>query len=362
MKSGFVAELQDGQVVASLFLVREKEIRTSANTGKSWLQLSLADRTGTIAAKMWDNFTELAQTFECEDIVRVRGRVKLYRGERELTIEQILRAVETDYTLDDFLPHTKHDVHKLYAQLRDEVSAVRNAWLQRLLFSFLEDEELAAKLKRAPAAMSMHHAFLGGLLEHIVSLCGLADQVARHYPEVDRDLLLAGIVLHDIGKTEELSYKRSISYTTEGQLLGHIVIGLGMVRQKISAIPDFPRSLAVLVEHLIVSHHGEYEFGSPKLPAVREAVLLHHLDDLDSKMAAMRETLDGVPTQELWTERNAALRRNLLNSATYLRGDGGAPAGSNQPSKPTPAAPPKAGTLFSTTVAAKTETSTTKTR
>jgi 3'-5' exoribonuclease len=321
MKSAFVAELQDGQIVASFFLVREKEIRTSANTGKSWLRLALADRTGTIEAKMWENFTELAQTFECEDVVRVRGRVKLYRGERELTLEQILRAVEADYALDDFLAHTKQDVQQLYSQLREEVAAVRNPWLRLLLESFVEDPEIMPKLKRAPAAMTMHHAYLGGLLEHIVSLCGLAKKITQHYPEVDGELLLTGIVLHDIGKTEELSYKRAINYTTEGQLLGHIVIGLGMVQKKIAAISDFPRPLAVLVEHLIVSHHGSYEFGSPKLPVVREAVLLNHLDDLDSKMAAMRETLGQAAVEELWTDRNAALRRNLLNSQAYVQSD-----------------------------------------
>ena len=321
MKSAFVAELQDGQTVASLFLVREKEIRTSANTGKSWLRLALADRTGTIEAKMWENFTELAQTFECEDIVRVRGRVKLYRGERELTVDQILRAVEADYALDDFLPHTKYDVQQLYSQLREEVASMRNPWLRRLLESIVDDPEIAPKLRRAPAAMTMHHAYLGGLLEHVVSLCGLAKKVTQHYAEVDGELLLTGIVLHDIGKTEELSYKRAISYTVEGQLLGHIVIGVGMVQRKIATIPDFPQPLAVLVEHLIVSHHGSYEFGSPKLPALREAVLLNQLDDLDSKMAAMRQTLGQAAVEEVWTERNPALRRNLLNSTAYVRSD-----------------------------------------
>lgn len=319
MKSAFVAELRDGQVVTSFFLVRDKGIQTSANGERSWLQLSLADRTGTIKAKMWENFAELERTFDRDDIVKVRGRVKPYRGERELHIDQIIVAVETDYVLDDFLPHTKHDVEQLYAQLRAEVSAVRNPWLRRLLTSFVDDPEIASKLKRAPAAMTMHHAFLGGLLEHIVSLCGIAKRIGQHYPEVDGDLLLAGVVLHDIGKTEELCYKRGIGYTTEGQLLGHIVIGLGMVQKKISSIPEFPRSLAVLVEHLIVSHHGSYEFGSPKLPVVREAVLLNHLDDLDSKMAAMRETLGNTQAEDLWTERNAALRRSLLNSEAYVR-------------------------------------------
>lgn len=318
MKSAFIADFQDGQTVATLFLVREKEIRTSARTGKSWLRVALADRTGTIEAKMWDNYTGLLETFACEDIVRVRGRVKLYNNAKELHIDQILLAVETDYTLDDFLPHTKHDVERLFAQLREEIAGVKNPWLRKLLDSFIDDPECAAKLKRAPAAMTMHHAYLGGLLEHVVSLCGLAKHITQHYPEVDADLLLTGIVLHDIGKTRELSYSRAIGYTDEGQLLGHIVIGLGMVQRKIDAIPNFPKPLAALVEHLIVSHHGELEFGSPKLPSVREAVLLHHLDDLDSKMAAMRETLGQTAADEMWSTRNPALRRNLLNVPAYL--------------------------------------------
>lgn len=334
MKSAFVAELRDGQVVTSFFLVRDKGIQTSANGERSWLQLSLADRTGTIKAKMWENFAELERTFDRDDIVRVRGRVKPYRGERELHIDQIIVAVEADYVLDDFLPHTKHDVEQLYVQLRAEISAVRNPWLRRLLVSFVDDPDVAAKLKRAPAAMTMHHAYLGGLLEHIVSLCGLAKKTTEHYPEVDSDLLLTGVVLHDIGKTEELCYNRAVSYTTEGQLLGHIVIGLGMVQKKIASIPEFPKSLAVLVEHLIVSHHGSYEFGSPKLPVVREAVLLNHLDDLDSKMAAMRETLSHAQAEELWTERNAALRRSLLNSEAYIR-TGDAVEGSASAAAPT---------------------------
>lgn len=345
MKSVFVAELRDGQLVTSLFLVRDKGIQTSANGERSWLQLSLADRTGTIKAKMWENFAELERTFDRDDIVKVRGRVKPYRGERELHIDQIIVAVEADYALDDFLPHTKHDVQQLYAQLHADISAVRNPWLRRLLLSFVDDPEIAAKLKRAPAAMTMHHAYLGGLLEHVVSLCGLAKLATQHYAEVDGDLLLTGVVLHDIGKTEELSYSRAISYTMEGQLLGHIVIGLRMVQEKIAAIPGFPRSLAVLVEHLIVSHHGSYEFGSPKLPVVREAVLLNHLDDMDSKMAAMRETLSHTQEQALWTERNAALRRNLLNSAAFVR-VGDAAEGSTPAAKTATTSNAGARTLF----------------
>ncbi len=343
MKSAFIADFQDGQMVATLFLVREKEIRTSARTGKSWLRVALADRTGTIEAKMWDNYTGLLETFACEDIVRVRGRVKLYNNAKELTIEQILIAVETDYALEDFLPHTKYDVEKLFAQLRGEIATVKNPWLLKLLTSFVDDPEFTEKLKRAPAAMTMHHAYLGGLLEHIVSLCGLAKHATEHYPEVDGDLLLTGIVLHDIGKTQELFYSRAIGYTPEGQLLGHIVIGLGMVQRRIDAIPDFPKPLAAIVEHLIVSHHGEYEFGSPKLPSVREAVLLHHLDDLDSKMAAMRETLGQTAPDEIWSVRNPALRRNLLNVQAYLN-----PSEAKPKPAPSPREQKPSGGLFGT--------------
>lgn len=350
MKAGFVAELrkaQKDQRFESFFLVCEKEERISAKTGKPWLHLALADRTGTIKARMWDNFTELVRTFDCDDIVRVRGRVDVYQEERQLILEHILLAVEGDYALDDFLRHTQHDVQQLYAQLREAVTAVGNPWLRTLLTSCVDDPEFAAKLKRAPAAMTMHHAYIGGLLEHIVSLCGLAKRVTQHYPEVDGDLLVTGVVLHDIGKTEELCYKRSLNYTTEGQLLGHIVIGIGMVQKKIDAIPGFPRSLAVLVEHLIASHHGSYEFGSPKLPVVREAVLLNHLDDLDSKMAAMRETLAAAPVEDLWTERNAALRRTLLNGAAYVRSDGAPAANAENTRPPAGREQGKTGGLFS---------------
>jgi 3'-5' exoribonuclease len=169
--------------------------------------------------------------------------------------------------------------------------------------------------------MSMHHAFVGGLIEHTVSLIGLGRAIVAHYPELDADVLLAGIVLHDIGKIDELSYERATNYTTAGRLLGHITIGTLLVREKIKAIPGFPEPLAILIEHLILSHHGTYEFGSPSLPQTREAIALHFLDDMDSKMAAMRATLDGASGGEEWTERNPALHRALLRTDKFLRGE-----------------------------------------
>jgi len=331
MKSHYVSGLQEGQVFSSLFLVREKEIRTSARTGSSWLQLELADRTGSISAKMWDNFAAIEKTFERDDVVQIRARVKLYNGEKELTLEQVIPAAERDYDLADFLPHTKFDVEQLYSELRAAIAAMKNPWLKRLLTSVVDDPSIAPKLKRAPAAMTMHHAFVGGLLEHIVSLSGLSNAVAARYPELDPDLLLAGVVLHDIGKVDELRYARGIDYSTEGRLLGHIVIGAAMVRDKIRAIPDFPAPLEVLVEHLILSHHGTHEFGSPSLPQTREAIALHFIDDMDSKMAAMRATLDSPAGADDWTERNPSLRRALLRADKFLAGGGSTVGPTKQP-------------------------------
>ena len=207
---------------------------------------------------------------------------------------------------------------KMYAEVREAIAGTKNLWLKRLLTAVVDDPAIAPKFKRAPAAMTMHHAFIGGLLEHVVSLIGLSRGAAAHYPELDSDLLLTGIVLHDIGKIDELRYTRAFDYTTVGRLLGHINIGVSMVRDKIRAIPNFPVPLAVLVEHLIVSHHGTHEFGSPALPQTREAVALHFFDDMDSKMAAMRATFAAPAEPDAWTERNPALRRALLRTDQFL--------------------------------------------
>jgi len=318
VKTLFISDLRDGQQVAATFLVRSKEIRTSPRTSRSWLQLELADRTGTISGKMWDGYESLVTLFERDDVVKVRARAKLYNDQLELTVEHVAPCSESDYELADFLPHTKQDVEKLYSRLNEAVHAAENPWIKTLLVSVVEDASIAPKFKRAPAAMTMHHAYIGGLLEHTVSLIDLMRLVSSHYPELNRDLLLAGVVLHDIGKIEELSCARGFGYTTEGQLLGHIALGQAIVRRKIDAISEFPRPLATVIEHLILSHHGSLEFGSPKLPLTREAVALHFLDDLDSKMAAIETTMASDAGSGDWTERNPALRRNLLRTTEYL--------------------------------------------
>lgn len=319
MKPSYVAELAADQAVKSFFLVCEKEIRTGSS-GKAYLRLELGDRTGTIEARMWDNFEEPAAGFDREDFVKVQGRVDQYRGRNQLIVEKIRRAQAGEIDTADYFPHTKEDVEKLYAELRGHVATVKNPWLARLLANVVEDPEIVPLLKRAPAAKSMHHAYLGGLLEHMVSLCGLCRAAAAHYPEVDADLVLSGAVLHDIGKIHELAYERALGYTTEGQLLGHIVQEFELVSKKMDAIEGFPAPLKAVIQHLLISHHGKGEFGSPRVPMFPEAVMLHYLDDLDSKMGAMRATIGREGDDGEWTEWNAALARRLLRVDRYLKG------------------------------------------
>lgn len=320
MKAAYVADLEAEQTVTSFFLVCEKEIRATRE-GKPFLRLELGDRTGTVEARMWENFEEVAGTFERDDFVKVQARVELYRNKTQLALDRLRRAEPAEVDPADYFPHTAEDIEQLYAQLREFVASVGNPWLKRLLESVVEDPEIAPKLKRAPAAKMMHHAYLGGLLEHIVSLCGLCRAVAARYREADADLLLTGAVLHDIGKIDELSYDRSFSYTTEGQLLGHIVLELELITKKIDAIGGFPAELKTLVQHLLISHHGQYEFGSPKLPMFREAVMLHYLDDLDSKMGAMRATFASEKGEDEWTAWSAAFQRRLLRLERYRHGE-----------------------------------------
>lgn len=318
MKPVFVADLRPDQAFTSYFLVCEKETRVTRE-GKPYLRMELGDATGTVEARMWDGLESSAATFERDDFVKVQAHAESYRNKLQVSVEKIRRADEREIDLADFFPHTAEDVEQLYNRLCGYAAAVGNPWLGKLLESVLRDPELAPRLKRAPAAKVMHHAYLGGLLEHMVSLCGLCRVVAGHYPEADLDLLMTGAVLHDIGKVQELSYDRSFGYTDEGQLLGHIEIEYGWVARKIDAIEGFPSELETLVLHMILSHHGQYAFGSPKLPMFREALMLHYLDDLDSKMAAVRAALSSGRGEGNWTAWNAALERRFLRVDQFRR-------------------------------------------
>ncbi len=326
MKQCFVADLQDGQNITSHFLVCEKEIRATRE-GKSYLRLELGDATGRVEARMWEGFERFP--FERDDFVKIQARVENYRNKLQLSIEKIRRAEESEVNVADFFPHTSEDVDRLYAQLLDIVASVNNPWLRQLLDSVVQDPEIVPRLKRAPAAKVMHHAFFGGLLEHVVSLCGLCRAVLTHYPEADPDLLLTGAVLHDVGKLKELSYDRSINYTDEGQLLGHILIEYELVTRKIDAIEGFPVALKTLVQHMLIAHHGRYEFGSPKLPMFREALMLHYLDDLDSKMGAIRSVLQSDKGEGNWTAFSGALERRFLRTEDFYESPRNEGANSN---------------------------------
>ncbi len=318
MKNAYVSGLAADQIITSFFLVCEKEVR-STREGKPYLRLELGDRTGTIEARMWDRFEDAAQTVQRDDIVKIQARVEVYRNKPQLMLDRLRPAEPGEIDLADYFPHTKEDVEKLYADLQGYAASITDSRLRQLTASVIEDPAIVPRLKRAPAAKLMHHAYLGGLLEHIVSLCGLCRTVAAGYPEVNADLLLTGAILHDIGKLDELCYERALGYTTPGQLLGHIVMELETVTKKIDAIPGFPPELKTLVQHMLISHHGEYEFGSPKLPMFREALMLHYLDDLDSKMGAVRSLLASEKGEGEWTDWSSALERRMLRVEEFWK-------------------------------------------
>ena len=319
MKTLFVSDLTTEQAITTFFLVHAKEIRNTKE-GKPYLRMELGDRSGTLEARMWTKFELPAHDIARDDFVKVEGRVELYRDKPQLAILQMRKAKPEEIELADYLPHTKEDVEKMWADLLDYAANIKNPWLQKLVLGILSDPSIAARFKKAPAAKTMHHAYLGGLLEHVVGLCGLAEQVADHYPELDLDLLLTVAALHDVGKLDELCYERAIGYTTDGQLLGHIIMELETVLHAIDRIPGFPPELKTVVQHLLISHHGQYEFGSPKLPMIREALVFHYLDDLDSKMAAVRAALASESGDDQWSAYSGALQRKFLRLDHFLKG------------------------------------------
>lgn len=315
LKPCFVSELVPDSTITSVFLVHRKELRKKTN-GDNYLSLTLGDCTGHIEANLWDG-VESVDAFERDDFIRVRASVRLYRDKPQLTIDRLRRVETAEIRLADYLPATTADVTAMFSELRGRIAHFRNPHLRRLLEAIFDDASIAERYQRAPAAKTLHHAYLGGLLEHVTSLCRLGERVLEHYAGLDHDLLISGILLHDLGKIEELQYERSFSYSTPGQLLGHITMGLEMVQDKLRTLPDFPPRLKILLEHLILSHHGQYEFGSPKLPMFPEALLLHQLDDMDSKMQAMRtqlaqEAAGAEPETAVWTSYNRSLERPLL--------------------------------------------------
>jgi 3'-5' exoribonuclease len=341
MKSPYIAELEVNKSTTASFLVQAKEVREK-KSGEPYLSLILGDKSGKMDSKMWDNVVEVMDTFDRDDFVKVKGVVQLHLNRPQFIIHKIRALADTEVDFSDFFPASLRDPDEMWTELRGTVAGVRNPHLQGLLNAVLDDPEIARRYRMAPAAKSIHHAYLGGLLEHVLSLCSLCLKTAEHYPMIDRDLMITGAVLHDIGKIYELSYDRGFNYTTEGQLLGHIMIAIRMIGDKIHGIPDFPVPLRNLVEHIVISHHGKLEFGSPKLPQFPEAILLHYLDDMDSKMESMRALIEADRQSGAeFTAYNPALERTVLKKEKYL--------------EPKLAAAPKSKPATATSVAAQPE-------
>ncbi len=326
MKEIFIADmaaLPDGQSLDSVFLVLNRQQRTTKNA-KPYLSLTLGDNSGQIEARVWDpSDSRIASDFQKGDVVKVRGTVSRFDGVLQLKVDQLRRATPTEFDRRDLLPATTQDIDALWQSLLAAVDEFENKQLQLLISTILAENAVQEAFRQAPAAKQLHHAWLGGLLEHVVSLIGLAKRVLPHYPLLMPDLVMTGIILHDLGKIRELSWATGFDYTLEGQLLGHIPIGVAMVEKSIDSLAEFPPKLKMLVLHLILSHHGKLEFGSPKLPMIPEALMLNFLDDMDAKMqtvatefqrAARQGKAPGEMTDRIW----ALDQRTMLNTRAWL--------------------------------------------
>jgi len=311
MKKRYLRELESGAAVDQALLVRSKALRAARN-GTFYIELELADRSGSMPARLWNATRDLFESFEADSFVRVLGRVETYRDQLQMVVNSITNARDSDIDPADFFPATERDVNEMLASLKKVAAQVKEKHLLALLDAFFEDEDFCREFSRAPAAVQYHHAVLGGLLEHSLSVAELAVEIAPRYPAVDADLLVTGAILHDIGKIDELTYARSFGYSDSGNLVGHVVLGLLRVEGKARLIEDFPPHLLGTLRHLILSHHGEYEYGSPKLPMSVEAVALHHLDNLDAKLNAFQKIIEeDLDPTSMWTEWSRMFERRL---------------------------------------------------
>jgi len=324
MKDFYVSDAPrfDNEVITSYFCLSQVQLRDKKSNGSQYLALTLSDKTGQIEARMWDDFADSFKSCGEGCYVKVQGQISKYQGKWQITLTKMRSAAETEVEAADFQAVSAFPVEAMDAELREIVGAFRNADLQRLVLAFLDDAEIGPAFRVAPAAKVLHHAWISGLLEHVLTLVRVCLAMAPFYPEVDRDLLVTGAILHDIGKVKELAWKTNFSYTLEGQMIGHISIGQGMLRDKIRELGDFPDHLRMLVEHMILSHHGRYEFGSPKLPMTPEAMLLSALDDLEAKFSAMRREFSAAENAgkkaEETTDWVRSMERPLFNSVRWM--------------------------------------------
>ncbi len=322
MTSHQVDRLAPGDTVDQVLLLTDRQVRLNRQ-GSPYLHLELRDRTGALEGRFWNVGEEMARRFEAGDYVLTRGRVQAFQGGMQLIVTGLESIDATTVDPAAYLPPAVDNIDLLYTRMRELLLGLNNPALRGLIECFLIDDSLMSRYRAAPAGVRNHHAYRGGLLEHVVTMLNLADKVTPLYPDVDRDLLLTGIFLHDIGKVDELIYEHTFGYSDEGQLVGHLVMGVCTLREKIGRVVEllgerFPEELRLRLEHMIVSHHGSLDQGSPKIPMTPEAVMLHYLDTLDSKLHAVtREIRDSPPGAE-WTTFNPALNRKLYRGSASV--------------------------------------------
>ena len=309
----FIADFKENDHIIGHYLCKFKQ-SLKTRTGKTYYSLKLQDKTGTIEAKVWE-LTKDIQEFAEGEMVKIDANVLSYQSELQIKIGKLRRSQEGEYVTSDYIPTTEKDIEEMYTQLKALIRSVENPYIKTLLENILvKDAARVAALKSHSAAKAMHHGYMGGLLEHTLSVVEICDFMSRRSKCINRDILLAGAFLHDIGKIYELLPMPQNEYTDDGQLLGHIIIGVEMVAMEVAKIENFPHELATLIKHMIVSHHGEYEFGSPKLPSMAEAILLHYADNMDAKLKTIEEILDRDTTPGPWAGYQKALARYIRKS------------------------------------------------
>jgi 3'-5' exoribonuclease len=311
-----VKDLRDRQAVRSIFLVAKKALPVG-KAGRPYLALTLCDKSGEIEARLWDDAEEHAARFAAGDFIQVQADASLYNGKLQLKLTSIERLAPDCVRPEDFLPESRFDADALFAQVRALVVQVRSPHIRELLLGFLDDPDIGPAFKRAPAAKGVHHPFLGGLCEHTLSVLQLGWRICDHYPQLDRDLVTAGCLLHDIGKTRELTYERGFDYSDEGRLVGHLVMTCQWIHERVQRIPDFPRELEWHLVHLVAAHHGKLEFGSPKVPHTLEAMVVHALDELDSRVSSFGLLFEKAHGDSSWTEYQRLYDRSLFKGPSW---------------------------------------------
>ena len=320
MTRRFINQLTDGETIEEVFLANEKQLRRN-RAGNPYIQLRLSDRTGSVVAMLWNASQGEFENIENGDYVRVKGNAQLFNGTMQIIAKGFSSVPTAQIDPADFETLSKANIDQLAQHATHMLRGMKNVHLRNLAETFILDDELMAKLQMAPAGVKNHHAYQGGLLQHIVSLMELAQKVSGHYQNVDDDLLLLGSFLHDLGKIEELTYQRDLGYSDEGQLIGHIVIGVRILDQKIAETEKMsgepvPEELVFRLRHMIVSHHGEYQFGSPKLPMTPEAVALRYIDILDARLHAIDQLIeDDLNEESAWTNYVPALDRKFYKGS-----------------------------------------------